>query len=92
VTRPCVPPRTAQPPAAAATVDLLEQVSGATALSYLDRFKAPRWLFRTVACLVLGGQVMARIFKGAAAELRTGRERGGPASECCCDVVVDCKC
>ncbi|KIZ07836.1 hypothetical protein MNEG_0126 [Monoraphidium neglectum] len=47
-----------------ATVDLLEQVSGSTALSYLDRFKAPKWLFRTVACLVLGGQVMARIFKG----------------------------
>lgn len=45
-------------------MDLLEQVSGSTALSYLDRFKAPRWLFRTVACLVLGGQVMARIFKG----------------------------
>lgn len=47
-----------------ATVDLLEQVSGSTALSYLDRFKAPRWLFRTVACIVLGGQVIARIFKG----------------------------
>ncbi|KAI8463916.1 MAG: permease-domain-containing protein [Monoraphidium minutum] len=51
-------------PDAMATVDLLEQVSGSTALSYLDRFKAPRWLFRTIACLVLGGQVMARIFKG----------------------------
>jgi ABC transport permease subunit len=47
-----------------ATIDLLEQVSGSTALSYLDRFKAPRWLFRTVACLVLGGQVMARIARG----------------------------
>jgi hypothetical protein len=41
-------------------------MSGSTALSYLDKFKAPRWLFRTVACLVLGGQVMARLFKGAA--------------------------
>jgi hypothetical protein len=58
-----------------ATVDLLEQVSGSTALSYLDRFKAPKWLFRTVACLVLGGQVMARIFKGA----RTGAQYGKAA-------------
>ncbi|GAX76025.1 hypothetical protein CEUSTIGMA_g3468.t1 [Chlamydomonas eustigma] len=30
----------------------------------LDRFKAPKWVFRTVACLVLGGQVILRIFQG----------------------------
>ena len=52
-------------PRPAATVDLLEAVSESTALAYLDRFKAPRWLFRTAACLVLGGQVMARLFRGA---------------------------
>jgi ABC-type transporter Mla maintaining outer membrane lipid asymmetry permease subunit MlaE len=52
------------PPKIKATVDLLEQMSGSTALSYLDKFKAPRWLFKTVACLVLGGQVFARMFKG----------------------------
>jgi hypothetical protein len=26
--------------------------------------KPPRWLFRTVACLILGGQVVGRICKG----------------------------
>eukprot|EP00195_Chlamydomonas_chlamydogama_P012026 CAMPEP_0202895032 /NCGR_PEP_ID=MMETSP1392-20130828/4308_1 /ASSEMBLY_ACC=CAM_ASM_000868 /TAXON_ID=225041 /ORGANISM="Chlamydomonas chlamydogama, Strain SAG 11-48b" /LENGTH=330 /DNA_ID=CAMNT_0049579907 /DNA_START=116 /DNA_END=1108 /DNA_ORIENTATION=- len=30
----------------------------------LDRLKAPKWLFRTVACIILGGQVVTRIFKG----------------------------
>ncbi|EFJ52942.1 hypothetical protein VOLCADRAFT_72591 [Volvox carteri f. nagariensis] len=33
-------------------------------LKALDRYKAPKWLFRSVACLVLGGQVVLRIFKG----------------------------
>ena len=35
-------------------------------LGVLDHFKAPKWVFRTVACLVLGGQVMLRIFQGKA--------------------------
>lgn len=30
----------------------------------LSEFKSPKWLFRTVACLALGGQVIARIFVG----------------------------
>jgi hypothetical protein len=71
----CPSPPPFPSPLAAATVDLLEAVSGSTALSYLDRFKAPRWLFRTMACLVLGGQVMARIFKGEGAPLLRGPQR-----------------
>lgn len=31
----------------------------------LERLKLPKWVFRTVACMVLGGQVFARIFRGA---------------------------
>jgi hypothetical protein len=46
-------------------VDLLESAaSAAPPLKFLNRYNAPRWLFRTVACLVLGGQVMARIAQG----------------------------
>ncbi|PNH05926.1 Protein TRIGALACTOSYLDIACYLGLYCEROL 1, chloroplastic [Tetrabaena socialis] len=33
-------------------------------LRVLNEAKAPKWLFRTVSCLVLGGQVVLRIFKG----------------------------
>ena len=62
-----------QPPA---TVDLLEAVSGSTALSLLDRFRAPRWLFRTASCLILGGQVFARIFKGGPLPGRAGHSAG----------------
>ena len=49
----------------AATVDLLDAAtSSAPPLKFLNQFNAPRWLFRTVACLVLGGQVITRICKG----------------------------
>lgn len=49
----------------AATVDILEAtVSKAPPLAFLNKFHTPRWLFRTVACLVLGGQVFARMAKG----------------------------
>jgi hypothetical protein len=45
---------------------MLEAAStAAPALAFLNRLKPPRWLFRTVACLVLGGQVISRICKGA---------------------------
>lgn len=48
-----------------ATVDLLDAAtSSAPPLKFLNQFNAPRWLFRTVACLVLGGQVITRICKG----------------------------
>jgi len=33
-------------------------------LKLLASLKPPRWLFRTVACLVLGGQVISRICQG----------------------------
>jgi hypothetical protein len=39
--------------------------SAAPPLQMLNKFNAPRWLFRTVACLILGGQVVSRITKGA---------------------------
>jgi hypothetical protein len=39
-------------------------VLNAGIFAQLERFKAPKWLFRTVACFVLGGQVILRIFKG----------------------------
>jgi hypothetical protein len=49
----------------AATVDMIEAASSAAPpLQLLNRLSAPRWLFRTVACLVLGGQVVARICRG----------------------------
>eukprot|EP00878_Enallax_costatus_P023503 GHUV01025002.1.p2 GENE.GHUV01025002.1~~GHUV01025002.1.p2 ORF type:complete len:182 (+),score=43.83 GHUV01025002.1:331-876(+) len=48
-----------------ATVEMIEAASSAApALQLLNRFSAPKWLFRTVACLILGGQVIARICKG----------------------------
>lgn len=63
-----LPPSSHPPPpgaSRAATVDLLESAaSAAPPLKFLNRYNAPRWLFRTVACLVLGGQVMARIAQG----------------------------
>ncbi len=40
----------------------------AAVIGVLDHFKAPKWVFRTVACLVLGGQVMLRIFQGKASQ------------------------
>lgn len=50
----------------AATVEMIEMASSAAPpLQMLNRFNAPRWLFRTVACLILGGQVVSRICKGA---------------------------
>eukprot|EP00879_Flechtneria_rotunda_P022367 GHRR01023601.1.p1 GENE.GHRR01023601.1~~GHRR01023601.1.p1 ORF type:complete len:210 (+),score=66.05 GHRR01023601.1:124-753(+) len=54
-----------QPKEPMATVELIEAASSAAPpLQLLNRFNAPRWLFRTVACLVLGGQVVARIVRG----------------------------
>lgn len=52
--------------AAAATVEMLEAATSAAPapLQFLNRLKPPRWLFRTVACLILGGQVVGRICKG----------------------------
>uniref|UniRef100_A0A383VTI4 ABC transporter permease protein n=2 Tax=Tetradesmus obliquus TaxID=3088 RepID=A0A383VTI4_TETOB len=50
---------------AMATVEMIEMASSAAPpLQMLNRFNAPRWLFRTVACLILGGQVVSRICKG----------------------------
>jgi hypothetical protein len=50
----------------AATVEMLDMASSAAPpLQMLNKFNAPRWLFRTVACLILGGQVVSRIVKGA---------------------------
>jgi hypothetical protein len=50
----------------AATVEMIEAASiAAPPLQMLNKFNAPRWLFRTVACLILGGQVVSRITKGA---------------------------
>lgn len=52
---------------AAATVEMLEAATSAAPapLQFLNRLKPPRWLFRTVACLILGGQVVGRISRGA---------------------------
>jgi hypothetical protein len=51
---------------AAATVEMLEAATSAAPapLQFLNRLKPPRWLFRTVACLILGGQVVGRISRG----------------------------
>eukprot|EP00882_Tetradesmus_deserticola_P006979 GHRQ01007351.1.p2 GENE.GHRQ01007351.1~~GHRQ01007351.1.p2 ORF type:complete len:127 (+),score=61.68 GHRQ01007351.1:375-755(+) len=48
-----------------ATVELIEKASSAAPpLQMLNKLNAPRWVFRTVACLILGGQVVSRILKG----------------------------
>lgn len=47
-----------------ATIEFLDTTTSAPPLQWLNKIKAPRWLFRTVACIILGGQVMARIAKG----------------------------
>lgn len=53
-----------------ATVEMLEKIEEAATsaapapLQFLNRLKPPRWLFRTVACLILGGQVVGRISRG----------------------------
>ncbi|PNW81963.1 hypothetical protein CHLRE_06g268200v5 [Chlamydomonas reinhardtii] len=43
---------------------LVEAAGTPSILKKLHDAKAPKWLFRTVACMVLGGQVVLRIFKG----------------------------
>lgn len=43
--------------------------SAAPPLQLLNKLSAPRWLFRTVACLILGGQVIARICKGRSVDV-----------------------
>jgi hypothetical protein len=49
-----------------ATVEMLEAASSAAPapLQFINRLNPPRWLFRTIACLVLGGQVISRICRG----------------------------
>lgn len=41
-------------------------------LQFLNRLKPPRWLFRTAACLILGGQVVGRISRGETEVLQVG--------------------
>eukprot|EP00877_Chromochloris_zofingiensis_P009592 jgi/Chrzof1/4887/Cz15g03060.t1_TGDG1 len=54
----------ALPDGGMATIEFLDTTTSAPPLQWLNKIKAPRWLFRTVACIILGGQVMARIAKG----------------------------
>eukprot|EP00955_Chlamydomonas_euryale_P083028 363791-Chlamydomonas_euryale.AAC.2 len=41
----------------------------------LDEFKAPKWLFRSVGAVILGGQVIARIVKGVHSSARDSQYR-----------------
>ena len=63
----CVPP--SRPPSPSLPMPT------AAVLQALDKWKAPKWVFRTVACLVLGGQVMLRIFQGGWGEVAAGHHR-----------------
>jgi hypothetical protein len=37
---------------------------------FIDKLSPPKWLFRTVACLVLAGQVITRMCQGGRPSLR----------------------
>lgn len=46
------------------SVPYAETPNAPALLKLVDRLNAPKWLFRTIACLTLGGQVVNRICRG----------------------------
>jgi hypothetical protein len=57
------------------TADAPPLLVSSGALRALDRFSTPRWLWRTVGCLVLGGQAIVRIARGGGGG-KEGRNEG----------------
>ena len=55
----------------------------AAVFKVLDQYKAPKWVVRSVACMILGGQVIQRIFKGGTAPRRRGWRGANCGKQAC---------